>query len=392
MRDDRPALPGSMRLLQAAAFVSGFDRFVMPPLLLTMAVTLDVSLATMVQVAGVYFLAYGLMQPVWGAVTDSFGLVRTMRATLLVASLASIATAAANSAGAVAVSRGLAGAFFASVYPSILILLGDTVPAPQRHRAVARLMVGVAGGTATASVLAGVLADVVSWRAAFVATGVAGLLISWLLRSVAEPQVVRSHRSFLAPIARVLTSRVGLLVLALAFVEGMVLLGMLTLLPSAVESAGSTAAMAGSVAGIYGFAVLASALLVGRLSTRLHPAWLIALGAAATLVGALLLTASQRPAVAACVAVLLGLGWASMHTSLQTWGTELIPDVRATVVSLSAGCLFLGSSAATALVAGLADAGRFSVIFALAGGLCIPLGVAATYGRARWVGPDHRSS
>lgn len=331
-----------------------------------------------------YFLAYGLMQPVWGAVTDSFGLIRTMRLTLFVASLASIVTATADNAGTVAVSRGVAGAFFASVYPSILILLGDTVPAAHRHRAVARLMVGVAGGTAAASIMAGLVADALSWRAAFLATGVAGLIISWLLRSVAEPPVVRSHRTFLAPVARVLRSRVGVFVLALAFVEGMVLLGMLTLLPTAVDSAGSTAAMAGSVAGVFGFAVLVFALLVGRLSTHLHPAWLIALGAAATLVGALLLSASQTPAVAACVAVLLGLGWASMHTSLQTWGTEVIPEVRATVVSLSAGCLFLGSSVATALVAGLADAGRFSLIFALAGGICIPLGVAATLGRARW--------
>ena len=37
--------------------------------------------------AGAYFLAYGLMQPVWGTVSDRLGRVRTMRLTLLLAGL-----------------------------------------------------------------------------------------------------------------------------------------------------------------------------------------------------------------------------------------------------------------------------------------------------------------
>ena len=46
-----------------------------------------------------------------------------------------------------------------------------------------------------------------------------------------------------------------------------------------------------------------------------------------------------------------------MHSSLQTWATEVLPAARATVVSLFAGSLFVGSALAAVLVADLAEAG-----------------------------------
>ena len=45
-------------------------------------------------------------------------------------------------------------------------------------------------------------------------------------------------------------------------------------------------------------------------------------------------------------AILFGLAWTSMHSSLQTWATEVLPEARATVVSLFAGSLFVGSALA----------------------------------------------
>ena len=69
------------------------------------------------------------------------------------------------------VARGLTGGLFGAAYPASLIYLGDTVPAAVRQRDVARLMVGVALGTALASVSAGIVADLLSWRLMFVLTG-----------------------------------------------------------------------------------------------------------------------------------------------------------------------------------------------------------------------------
>jgi predicted MFS family arabinose efflux permease len=359
----------------------------MPPVLIAIAVDLDVPLSSVVQAAGAYFLAYGLMQPVWGMVSDHIGLVRTMRLTLLVAGLASVASAFAWSPLALGITRGVAGGFFGAAYPASLIYLGDTVPADRRQPDIARLMVGVALGTGVASVTAGLVAQVWTWRAAFVVTGLAGLVLAVVLHRLAEPPRTRTHRTVLTPLLAVARSRTTVFVLGLAFIEGAVLLGVLTLLPAAVEAAGASTALAGAVTAVYGIAVFLASMLVGRLSRRWHPKWLIGLGATSALAACLVLAVSRSPAVALGVTVLLGLAWTAMHSSLQTWATEVLPGARATVVSLFAGSLFIGSALAAVAVAGLADAGEYRTIFVLAGVAAVPLGLAAVWGRARWRRP-----
>ena len=57
---------GGLRLLQLAAFFSTFDRFVVAPMLVTIAAALGASLAEATATASLYYLRYGVMQPVWG--------------------------------------------------------------------------------------------------------------------------------------------------------------------------------------------------------------------------------------------------------------------------------------------------------------------------------------
>lgn len=387
-QDETNARLSPRRLLQLTAFVSTLDRFVMPPMLIAMARDLDVPLTQIVQVAGVYFLAYGLMQPVWGMVSDSLGRVRTMRLALALAAVMTTASALMASPLSLGISRGLAGACFAAAIPASLIYIGDTVPAHRRQRDVTDLMVGVALGTAVASVGAGVLAQLLSWRIAFVVTGLGALALVAALRHLAEPPRTRMHRHPLAPLVQVVLDGPARLVLALAFVEGAVLLGMLTLLPPAVEAAGVGAALAGAVTAVYGVAVFGFARLVGALSHRLHTPRLIALGACSAFAACSLAALSRSPAMAVIVAVLLGLAWAAMHSSLQTWATEVLPSARATVVSLFAGSLFIGSAVSALVIAGPAEANRYGEIFTWAAALTIPLGLFATWGRARWRRPE----
>lgn len=377
----------SLRLLQATTFVSTMDRFAMPPMLVVTAHALGVPLASVVHTASIYFLAYGLMQPVWGIVSDRLGRVRTLRITLTVAALATGASALVTDVTQLGVTRALAGAAFSAAIPASLIYVGDTVPGPRRQTEVTNLMVGVALGTAIASAGAGALAQVVSWRAAFIVSAVCALVLVVLLRGLPEPAADRPREGLLTPLGRVARSGPTLLVLLLALVEGAVLLGALTLLPAAVESTGVSSTVAGAVTAVYGLAVLLFAPMTGLLSRR-WPVWrLIAVGALAAVAGCAIAAYSQRAAVAVVVAALIGLAWAAMHSSLQTWATEVLPSARATVVSGFAGSLFAGSAISSALLAGPADDGRYGIVF---GGLAIaaaPLGILATVARARWRPP-----
>jgi predicted MFS family arabinose efflux permease len=382
------ARPAPIRLLQRAAFVATFDRFVMPPMLVAIAHDLDTPLGAVVQAAGAYFLAYGLSQPVWGVVSDRIGRVTTMRVTLLLAGLFSIASAATGTVLLLGIARGLAGGLFGAAYPAALIYLGDTVRADRRQRDVARLMVGTALGTALASVGAGVVADLLTWRLMFVLTGLAAIALAFRLRALPEPDREHHGGTFLRPIGYVGRSPVSLFVLLCALAEGAVLLGTITLLPPAMEHAGASTTMAGLATGVYGLSVLPFSAFVGRYSQRWPPAHLIALGGLAAVGARVVLARSQEIAAGVTAAILLGLAWTAMHSTLQTWATEVLPAARATVVSFFAGSLFVGSSLAAVVASGLADEGRYGVLFAASAALAVPLGLAAAGARARWQRPD----
>jgi MFS family permease len=375
--------PGA-RLLQATTFVSTLDRFAMPPMLVVMSAALHQPLSALVHVAGFYFLAYGVMQPVWGIVSDRLGRVRTLRLSLLLAALATAASALVANTAQLGVARAVAGACFAAAIPAGLIYVGDTVPAERRQPEIAALMTGVAAGTALASAAAGALAQAVSWRLVFLISAVCALVLVVVLRRLPEPALERTGEPVLAPAGRVARSPYTLMVLFIALVEGGILLGALTLLPAATERAGAGTTLAGLVTAVYGVAVFGFARVVGRLS-RTRPVWqLIAGGATACALACAVAAFSRTPVPAAAAAVLLGVGWSAMHSTLQTWATQVLPSARATVVSLFAGSLFAGSSLSAALLAGPADAGRFDIVYAALAIACVPLGVLATVARARW--------
>lgn len=377
-----------LRLLQLATFTSACDRFAIAPLLVAIGLDLGVSLSAAAAVAGGYFLAYGLMQPVWGMVSDRIGRVRVMRLALLGAALAGLASAVAPTILVLGVARVVGGACFAAVVPSTLVYVGDVWPAATRQRPMSDILTSSALGIALATVGAGVLADLVGWRVvpAVTAAVAAGL---WLaLARLPEPDRAPPTGSPARSIGRVLRSRWGLLVLALVLVEGAVVLGVLTYVAPAVQWLGWTASGAGLVAAAFGVGALGFSRVVRALVSRVAPAGIAAIG------GVCLVLAWAVPAVAVTVptltvaGVLLGAAWAFLHTTLQVWATDVVPAERATSVALFAGCLFLGSALGTALAAPFAEAGAFGTVFTTAALVAVPVAVVATLGRRRYARRD----
>jgi MFS family permease len=376
--------PGTRRLLRLTALVSTLDRFAMPPMLVAIAVDLEVPLGEVVTAAGVYFLTYGLMQPVWGLLSDRIGLVRTLRVTLAVGAVVTASSALAGSVLALGVARATAGSFFSAAIPGTLVYVGDTVAPAGRQRDVTDLMAGVALGTGIAAAGAGVVADHLSWRLVFVATGAAAAVLALVLGRLPEPAVRREPTTLLAPLRAVLGHGSARLVLGLGVAEGVVLLGLLTLLPASLEHGGASASVAGVVTSAFAVAVLAGAHVTGRLSRRVPAARLLGFGATVALIACLVAAASSTVPAGVAVALLLGVAWSSMHSTVQTWATLVYPAQRAATVSLFAGALFAGSALGALLLGGLAEDGRFGAAFLLIAAVAVPLGVVGSVGRARW--------
>lgn len=75
-----------------------------------------------------------------------------------------------------------------------------------------------------------------------------------------------------------------------------------------------------------------------------------------------------------------------MHSTLQTWATEVVPEARATVISLFAAALFAGSGFAALAAAPLAEDGSYGLLFALAASVAVPLGLFAGLARRGYSG------
>jgi predicted MFS family arabinose efflux permease len=379
--------------LQLAAFFSSFDRFVVAPMLVTIAASLQVSLTEVAATASLYYLFYGLMQPVWGMVSDRLGRVRVMRLSLIGVAVAGVLSALAPNLTVLIAARAFAGGLFAAVIPASLVYIGETVGMESRQKALADLMAASAVGTALATVLGGVAAYLDGWRIAFAAPALAGAALAILLARLPEPKAFSEQKREgpLVQVGRVLAQPWALVVVGAALVEGAVILGFLTFLAPSLESVGFSPAVAGLAVGLYGLAVLGWTRAVKLLANRLGASALILIGASMLMLGYASGAVGPSLASVSAAAVLVGGGFAFMHSTLQTWATEVVPEARATVISLFAAALFAGSAVATMAAAPLAETGSFNVLFALGAMTAVPLGLIAGLARHRYSGNRRQS-
>ncbi|ALE73121.1 permease [Pseudonocardia sp. EC080610-09] len=391
--DGVPDGPRRLRLLQLASLISTCDRFAIAPLLVPIAVSFGAPLSAAAGAAGGYFLAYGLMQVVWGVLSDRVGRVRVMRLALVGSVLGGIASVLAPSLPLLIGARVVTGACTAALIPAALVYVGDTWPTAVRQRPLSDLLAATALGTAVATAGAGLLADLAGWRLVFGVSAAACAVLFVALRALPEPDVAGAapaadragvRGSVVRPLAAVCGNGWALVVLLLAFVEGAVVLGVLTYLAPALQAGGSSAALAGLAAGGYGVGAVVFSRVVRRLVGRWSPAGLATAGGVFLVVAWLFPLVTVHPVTIAAAGLCLGGAWAFLHSTLQTWATEVVPQARATAVALFATLLFLGSSAGTALGAPLADAGAFGTLFLAALLVSVPLGAGAALARRRY--------
>ncbi len=381
--DDGPGPSRAPAAIGLASFTSSVDRFAVSPLLVFLAVDLGASLAQTVAVAGGYFLAYGFTQPAWGMLSDRFGRLRVMRVALLGAALAGAASAVAPGLASLIALRVVTGAFFGGVIPTAITFIGDTVPGLHRQSALAGNMAYTAVGTALATAAAGVVGSTLGWRVMFAIPVLLALGCLLALRRVPEP-ALPAPRGLWSALGRALSHGWMLVIVGLVFVEGAVVLGLMTLLAPALQDQGVQAPTAGLAVAAYGLATLASSRAVRPLARRWPAHRLIALGGLGMVAGYAAVALHLSIGTVVFAAVGLGWGWALMHTALQSWATVVLPELRGTAVSLFAAALFAGSSVGTLAAGPLADAGHWGLLFGLTAAVGLVVAVASVVARGAY--------
>lgn len=371
------------------SFIAYADRFAIPPVLVAISRDLGEPLAAVTAVATFYFFFYAAMQPIYGLLSDRFGRVRVMRTALVGMVVADTAAAVAPDLGALVAAKAIAALFAASLLPTSLVYVGDRVAFAARQHVIANLLAAGAAGTALATVSAGLLASFVSWRAAFAILALIGLLLMIAMARVPESLCRERRAGPVTQIRRVLSRRWALFVVVLALAEGATMVGFITFLAPALQAHGESAALAGLVVAAYGVAVFAGMQLLKRVIRATPPAeTLIGIGGALLLVAYLAAAADQGPVGILIASVVIGLGYCFLHSTLQTWATEVAPEARGTATSLFVTAVFIGAAIGTAAVSGLADEQRYSLVFLVAGAISVPVAVVGAVARARYGRPQ----
>lgn len=385
---EHSAEPGNPRfgLLYLGSFVSYGDRFAIAPLLVSISLDLGESLAAVAAVASAYFLFYGATQPVYGVLSDRVGRVRVLRWALLGTGLGNVLAATAPFLGILVAAKAVAGAFAGAILPTALVYVGDRVSFSHRQRMIASVLSAGALGTVAGSVGAGLIGNFASWRWMFAIVGLLSLLLATIIGRLPESLGEQRGAGPLTQLRRVARHPWALFLFALAVVEGAVILGCFTFLAPALEARGVSTAVAGAVVATYGIAIVGATQLVKQLVGRrsVTPPRLIMFGGLVLVIAYLVAATNQLVPQIMVASVLIGVAYAFLHSTLQTWATEVAPEARGTATSFFVAGVSAGAAIGAALAGGLAGEGRFDLLFLIAAVVAAPVAVIAVIGRARF--------
>jgi YNFM family putative membrane transporter len=298
------------RLALYAGTVAAYaDMYVTQPILPLLSEEFGVGAARAGLTVSAVVLAIAVASTAYGPLSDALGRRRVMAGATTLLSLATVACALAPSFGALVALRAVQGALVPGMTAVSVAYAGDRF----RERDLPAVVGGVIGASVVGGllgrVLAGGIAARLGWRAAFVVFGVLTALAALLLARGLVDGAARERRGLRAAWAGML-GHLRDPRLAGAYVVGGALffgwIGIFTYLPyhlAAPPYSLSTAAIS-SVYLVYAAGVL-SASVAGRLSGRVRPRTLIAVGLLVEAAGMAVLLAGPLPLVVAGLVVMV---------------------------------------------------------------------------------------
>ena len=337
------------------------------PLLPSLADDLGVSVATAGLVATAYMLPYGAFQLVYGPLADRFGRLPVARGTLLVFAIGTTLCGMIGSFEALVVMRFLTGSVAAAAFPMGLAYIGDAFEYRDRPAALSVLITTSAASQLLSLSLGGILAGFVSWRAIFFLDGALAFLILLALFWVRSAERIGEGPSVLAGFGQLFRTGWRLIVILLAFLEGMLLMGGMTYLGAYLRDRWGLSYVAiGLCLGVYGLALVVSGRMLPWVARRVAEPGRFVFGGLASALGYALIALVPSWEAATAMLVLLGFGWTGAHSVLQARSTEILPRARGTAIAVFACGLFMGGSVGTAVVgSGIDWAGYQAVLLAL---------------------------
>jgi predicted MFS family arabinose efflux permease len=352
-------------LFLLAGLVS-LDVRMMPAILPAIAASLGATAGETGLSMTAYTVSYGLMQVVYGPLSDRYGRIRIIRAAALLFAVGTLVSGLAADLWDFVGARLVTGMFAAAIIPTTFVYIGDTVHYAQRQKVVGRFASVFSAAQALSATIAGTVTHFVSWRILFYAYAVLTIVTVAAMRRT--PEAARTASG--APLRYADILRIGraVRVYVAAFVEGFLLWGGSTYMGVlASQRFGWNDLQVGALIACYGGGTVVGALALGRLTAVLDERRLASWGGLAQLAGFGLLALPLPWPFFALGLASIGLGLATLHSTLQTRGTELAPTARGKSFSLFALAFFVGGSVGTAVFGRMIDHGLITLAMTICG-------------------------
>jgi DHA1 family inner membrane transport protein len=383
---DVPAgLPGwAVAALIAAVAGIGTEAFAVAPLLIDIARDFDMAATDAAFAISAYGLAVAVSAPLFGLFAGHLPRRRLIAAGMVIATIAGIIAATAQSFGMLLAARMLSGLACGAVLPTIYAYVGDMVPFAARGRVMGRVMFGWAITMVTGVPLAGIAAEYLGWRGTLTAAALIILVLAVAVLRLPQPPARDAAGSatgsgpdaagFLARLRHAVT-RPGVAALLATNLANMVsFYGIYAYVGTALRNLeGSGAAAAGAIVLWYGVG-LAGSTLNARLVDRVGKDRALTVALAVLAVDMVAMSQSLgRPVAFEATLILWGLAQGTVVTALNTLATERAGTARGLVMALMSAVTYLGISTGTAVLGlvmaahGFAAVGLVAAIVSLAG-------------------------
>ncbi|GGE56282.1 MFS transporter [Pullulanibacillus camelliae] len=333
--------------LGLGGFLVNADNRAIAPMLPAMAASLHTTASSAALLVTAYSIPYGVFQLVYGPIAEKIGKINTILVALCLFALGTVLCGIVHVFSWLLVLRILTGLFAAGILPTTLAQIGDWFELAERPRAIAHIMSFSTTGQAMGIVIGGLVAQFFSYRILFLLLGLACIPTLFAIlrerRRESIPKAKEATPLFQRYISLFKNKR-SWQIYGLVLCEGLVFYGGFTFL------------------GVYGVATLhLSYFVIGLLTatysvgafvgsktiitvlriigTRRMPVF----GSGLMTLGFALIWGWQSVIGLTIGFIILGFGYSYCHSTLQTFATDLLPNGRATAVSIFAFSLFLGS-------------------------------------------------
>jgi YNFM family putative membrane transporter len=348
----------SLLILGAAAFMVAADARCVDPLLRTVAVDFNVLLKTAALVVSAYALPYGLGQLVYGPLGDRIGKVHVMAVAFSLFALGTGACAFVpgqqHGLHLLIGLRFFTGVFAAAIIPLSIAYIGDKFSPEKRQAVLGEFMSALMLGAVFSGPMGGIFGEYLGWRNLFLLLGGLSVCVAlaFMKSARSEPRPVKDPSKPTTPVikgyANVLANPDAWVVYPAIFFEGLFLFGGFVYISSSLQDQFKLDILiAGVLVGFYGIGGLIYSFSAKRILRQLKQWQMAAMGGLLLMMGFGIAAALPTmkvwwPIIPALL--MIGFGFNSVHSTLQTKATELAPKARGTAVSIFAFFFFLGQA------------------------------------------------